>query len=66
MPTAYHPPLKRGSIPKIFNRPKDNHVTSNTECGIVRPSNAIYMGSYSLLGAVKMSSTVMTLIQRIF
>ena len=24
---------------------------SNTECGIMRPTNAIYMGSYSLLGS---------------
>ena len=68
MPTAYHPPLKRGSILKIFNRPKDDHVTRATlsvalyarhytECGIIRPTNAIYMGSYSLLGSKLFLST---------
>ena len=28
---------------------------SNTECGIVRPTNAIYMGSHSLLGGKAIS-----------
>ena len=30
---------------------------SNTECGIKRPTNAIYMGSHSLLGS-KLSGSV--------
>ena len=28
---------------------------SNTECGIIRPTNAIYMGSHSLLGSKALS-----------
>ena len=32
----------------IFNK-------SNTECGIIRPTNAIYMGSHSLLGSKALS-----------
>ena len=28
---------------------------SNTECGIIRPTNAIYMGSQSLLGSKALS-----------
>ena len=28
---------------------------SNTECGIIRPTNAIYMGSNSLLGSKALS-----------
>ena len=27
------------------------HNKSNTECDIIRPTDAIYMGSYSLLGS---------------
>ena len=35
------------------NIPKRNK--SNTECGIIRPTNAIYMGSNSLLGSKALS-----------
>ena len=30
---------------------------SNTECGIIRPTNAIYMGSNSLLGNKALSKS---------
>ena len=29
---------------------------SNTDCGIIRPTNAIYMGSHSLLGSKAISN----------
>ena len=37
-----HKIMKSIHIDKLVNK-------SNTECGIIRPTNAIYMGSHSLL-----------------
>ena len=37
----------------VFRKYRDNK--SNTECGIIRPKIAIYMGSHSLLGSKALS-----------
>ena len=39
-----------------FDKSKGPKINkSNTECGIIRPTNAIYMGSHSLLGSKALS-----------
>ena len=37
--------------PPVYRSVKQQHETSITECGIIRLTNAIYMGSHSLLGS---------------
>ena len=37
---------------RLFMAPLEYYYNkSNTECGIIRPTNAIHMGSHSLLGS---------------